>query len=506
VAGTLKHIAKHSAIYAMGDILAKTVGFLLLPLYTRTFSIPEYGILSLIIVLNTLPSRFISQGINTWAIKAITLDYQDDPTRRRIAISTAHYYLILSGVVVNSLLILSIPLLGRWVLKSGNYNHLLACAFASSVLETAQMIPLNVLLRARFRSVLYSVLSFGQFLMSVGLNIYFIVYLESGIGGIIYTDLIVAFVVATVSFFVIWPELVPVFSWSEVRQMVRYGWPLIPARASMWLLDFVDRFQLQRLSTIVEVGLYSAGTKYAKIFQFLYLAQFEKVWPSVFFPLSREAGAERKLSRLFTYLFLVACGLGLAVILFVEPIVKMTLERSYWRASRVVGWLVMGFILEATYQVFTVGLRVHNQTRYMPLIVGSGAAFNILANLWVLPRWGMVGAGFTTFCANAILVVLGYYYSNRVYPVPYEWRRLIHIASLFTALFVIDSVWSPENLVVSIPFKILELLAFPLVLWMMGLLNEEEIRSLLIVVRGFGQRAGQALRLSRALPWTEKVE
>src|SRR2546426_1274824 len=412
MSGTLRHIAKHSAIYAVADILAKIVGFLLLPLYTRKFSTYEYGMLSLILILNTLPARFITQGITTWAIKAITLDYADDPRRRRIALSTAHYYLILSALVVSACIFLSIPLLSRWLLKSDQYGHLLACVCVITVLETAQVIPLNVILRAKFRSVFYSTLAFCEFLASVTLNIFFIVYLQSGIAGIIYTDLMVGSAVTLASFFIIRPELVPVFSWPEVRRMVRYGWPLLPARLSMWLLDFADRFQLQYLSTTVEVGLYAAGAKFAKVFEFLFLSQFEKVWPSVYFPLSKEEGATRKFSQIFTYLFLAGCGLGLGVILFVGPCVKLTLEEHYWRASKVVVWLVAGFILEVTYQVFSAGIRIANQTRYVPHIVGAGAAFNVLANFWVLPRGGMGGAGFTTFLAHAILVTLRFHYSN----------------------------------------------------------------------------------------------
>lgn len=506
MSGTLRHIAKHSAIYAVADILAKIVGFLLLPLYTRKFSTYEYGMLSLILILNTLPGRFVSQGINTWAIKAITLDYADDPKRRRVAISTAHYYLILSALVVNGCLFLSIPLLSRWVLKTDDYRHLIACICAIGVLETAQMIPLNVLLRARFRSVFYSTLSFCEFLASVGLNILFIVYFNTGIAGIIYTDLIVGFAVTVVSFFIIRPELVPVFSWVEVRRMVGYGWPLIPARISMWILDFADRFQLQRLSTTVEVGLYSAGSKYAKVFQFLFQTQFEKVWPSVFFPLSREEGAGHKFARLFTYLFLAASGLGLGVILFVDPCVKLTLERHYWRASRVVVWLVAGFILEMSYQVFTAGLRVANRTRYMPLIVGAGAAFNVLANIWVLPRWGMVGAGFTTFGANAVLVILAYRYSSRFFPVPYEWGRLTRIAGLFAAIIIADMLWSPEGPWVSLPFKAVGFLAFPLGLRLMGVVSPEEIRSLRGVVRSVSRRTGKIFGPERILESNVKVD
>jgi O-antigen/teichoic acid export membrane protein len=281
--------------------------------------------------------------------------------------------------------------------------------------------------------------------------------------------------------------------------MIRFGWPLIPGRISMWLLDFADRFQLQRLSSAVEVGLYSVGAKYARIFQFLFLVQFEKVWPSISFPLAKEKDAPEQFARLFTYLFLFACSLGIATILFIDPCVKLTLERSYWRASQAAEWLIGGFILEMTYQVFGSGLRITGNTRHSPVIVGSGAAFNILANLWVLPRWGMVGAGFTTFLANGILVVLSYYYSNRYYPIRYEWSRLGRIAGLFALVWIADSLWSPEHIGVAIALKLVALAAFAFALRALHIIRPNEVQYLADALKRLGFKTRQALGIARRL-------
>lgn len=169
-------------------------------------------------------------------------------------------------------------------------------------------------------------------------------------------------------------------------------------------------------------------------------------------------------------------------------------------------WLVSGFILEMSYQVFSAGIRIKNQTRYMPFIVGMGAGFNVIANFWVLPRWGMVGAGFTTFCANGVLVVLAYHYSNRFFPVPYEWDRLTRIGGLFAALVIADALWSPTRLFTAIPLKVLGLLAFPVGLWFMGVISSKELRSLREVAESFARKPGKKLRLDRAVDSTAKLD
>jgi O-antigen/teichoic acid export membrane protein len=271
----------------------------------------------------------------------------------------------------------------------------------------------------------------------------------------------------------------------------------------MWLLDFADRFQLQALSTTVEVGLYSVGAKYARIFQFLYLTQFEKVWPSIYFPLAREKDASRQFARVFTYLFLGACSLGIGVILFIDPCIRLTLQKSYWRASLAVPWLVAGFILELTHQVFSSGLRITNNTRFLPLIVGAGATFNVLANLWVLPRWGMPGAAFTTFAANGVLVALSFHYTRRFFTVDYEWGRLGKIAGLFAAVWLADALFAPADLRLAIVFKVVGLAAFGFGLWMLRIVGPTELRYFTEEAQASLSRVRQALGLGRRPPASE---
>ena len=265
MSSVLRHIAKHSAIYASADILAKVVGFALLPLYTRKFSAAEYGILALILLFNTVPGRFITQGIPHWALKVVTLDYRDDPHRRRVAISTAYYYMMLSAAVVNGLLLLCLPLVARWVLKSSEYNHLLVCAFGISLFQTARVIPLYVLLRANFRSVLYSTLSLCEFVGTVCLNIWFVVFLDSGIAGIIYTDLIVGSCVAVVAFFAgigmmfLLKWMLPVFK-IDVSEYKRKDWlghgaTFFFSWLAFWILLLNPPFADLTSPTIVKVAI-----------------------------------------------------------------------------------------------------------------------------------------------------------------------------------------------------------------------------------------------------------
>ena len=50
---------------------------------------------------------------------------------------------------------------------------------------------------------------------------------------------------------------------------------------------------------------------------------------------------------------------------------------------------------------------------------------NVGLNFWLIPRYGMVGASISTAVAYVVLFAGMRVYAQSVYPVPYQWRRLV---------------------------------------------------------------------------------
>ena len=77
---------------------------------------------------------------------------------------------------------------------------------------------------------------------------------------------------------------------------------------------------------------------------------------------------------------------------------------------------------------------------------------------------GMMGAAWATLSSCMLMLLMSYVASQRVYPIPYEWRRLI--VALFSAvpLLLVASMIGFQNLVFEACFKAALLGAYPLVL------------------------------------------
>jgi O-antigen/teichoic acid export membrane protein len=121
-----------------------------------------------------------------------------------------------------------------------------------------------------------------------------------------------------------------------------------------------------------------------------------------------------------------------------------------------------------------------------PVISAVAAAANIGLNFYFIPRWGIVGAGFTTVIGYALLLWLGWLNAQRSYPVSYEWNRVLRIFAV-TSGYVALSVWVvPEASAPGIVLRLLLAGSYPLALLAVGALSSgdrDRIRALIAMRR-----------------------
>jgi O-antigen/teichoic acid export membrane protein len=70
------------------------------------------------------------------------------------------------------------------------------------------------------------------------------------------------------------------------------------------------------------------------------------------------------------------------------------------------------------------------------VVTGAAAAVNVALNLILIPPYGMMGAAVATVAAYATMFVGMSWWGQRVYRVPYQWRRVLTAALAGAALAV----------------------------------------------------------------------
>ncbi|MBV8257360.1 MAG: polysaccharide biosynthesis C-terminal domain-containing protein, partial [Actinobacteria bacterium] len=114
----------------------------------------------------------------------------------------------------------------------------------------------------------------------------------------------------------------------------------------------------------------------------------------------------------------------------------LTSRPGYLRAEKGVALLAFAFALYAGYTVLAIGSGRARRTQLNWVVTGFGALVNVGLNVWLIPKYGLVGAAIATLAGYAALFVAMTAYAQTIYPVPYQWRRIVTVLAAAAALNV----------------------------------------------------------------------
>ena len=92
---SIKILGKQSLIYGAGHVVARSITFLLLPLYTNVFSLEDYGIISLIYTFLGFMNVILHYGLDTSLLKHYVPANNED---RKAFLTNAYASLLLTTI------------------------------------------------------------------------------------------------------------------------------------------------------------------------------------------------------------------------------------------------------------------------------------------------------------------------------------------------------------------------------------------------------------------------
>jgi O-antigen/teichoic acid export membrane protein len=205
----------------------------------------------------------------------------------------------------------------------------------------------------------------------------------------------------------------------------------------------------------------------------LLLTAFRTAWPAFAYSIRDDSEARRTYAYVLTYLTVLTGWVALALTLLSPWIVDLLATPEFAESARVVGPLAFSTVAYAAYIVVAIGVGRARRTQFNWVVTGAAAAINVALNLALIPRYGMMGAAIATVAAYATMAVGMAWWSQRIYPVPYQWRRVVTAAAGAAVLAA-----AGRELDVGLTAAVALILAYPLVLLLLGFTSHEERRRL----------------------------
>jgi O-antigen/teichoic acid export membrane protein len=471
----LKRLGRHSAIYGLGGLVSRILATLLLPLYTHYLPPGSYGRVEIVTAATAVLAIVLQLGISS-AFFRFYFDAKED-ARRLTVIRTSFWFTMATSTVGLVLGLVFADPVGH--LLGLGHDPTLVRAAAVGLWAQTNYQQLTALFRVEERSTQYAIASVANVLITVAAMVLFVAVFHWGAVGLVVGNFTGTLTVYLVLVVYRYEQLGLEFDRTLFRNMQTFGMPLVPSALALWTINFVDRQFIVHYKSAAEVGVYSAAVKIAAVITFVMVA-FRTAWPAFAYSIEDDREAKRTYSFVLTYLLALTSWAALALGALAPWLVRLLTDPRYQRAEKGVALLAFAGAVYAGYIVLAIGSGRARRTQLNWVVTGAGAAVNVGLNIWLVPRYGMVGAAISTAVAFVVLFVGMTLYAQHVYPVQYQWRRVVTCVAAAVGLTVAaraaDLPLAPSFLVV---------LAYPLVLALLGFYLPAERQRLRRLVPSF---------------------
>lgn len=467
----IKNVSKHTIIYGMGDMLAKSIGFFLIPLYTHYLNTEQYGALELLDLTTYIVGLLLAMGIAQSVVRYY-FEYEDTKRRGQV-ISVAMISIWAVSLVALAALITFSRDVSGIVFGGPDYYKYFNIIFITMVINLSNEIPMT-LLRIEQKSVFFVSVSMAKLAISLTLNIVFIVYFGMGIMGILLAGLIASSLVGVFLTVYILNRVKLSYPIDIMKAMLGYSIPLIGSWAGMFVLHFGDRFLLQRLDSLDSVGIYALAYKFGMMGNTLILTPFLMTWAPKRFEIVKQPDAKKVYAHVFTYFCLIQLFVSLGIAVLIRDVIGVVAEEGYRTAYLYTPAILLAYIFYGSYSYVQFGVLLKKKTKYLGISSIFVAVANIGLNYWLIPIMGIWGVTLVTVISFGLLVGIIFPFAQRLYHIPYQWGRLLKMAIVTGVLYLIAGQVNPDNVAVSMLVKFLIAFSFPFVLYLIGFFTKEE--------------------------------
>jgi O-antigen/teichoic acid export membrane protein len=473
LAAEMRRLGKHSAVYGLGGIVSRVIAVFLLPIYTRYLDPDDFGAVGVLIALSAVLVTILRAGISS-AFFRFWFDSKE-AAQRLLVLRTSFWFTMASATA---------GLAAGWILASPIADVLslddpwLVRAAFVGIWAQMNYEQLTAVFRVEERSGLFVLASLANIAITVVTSVLLIVGYDQGALGLIVGNFTGTLAVYLLLLGYRRAQLGLSFSRELLREMNRFGVPLVPAALALIAMNLGDRFFLVHFAGIEEVGRYEIGVRIASAMVLLITA-FRMAWPAFAYSIDDDTEAKRTYAYVLTYLVVIASWLALALGVLSPWLVRVLATPAYYEGGRVVALLAFGGVAYAAYIVMAIGVGRAKRTQFNWVITGAAALVSVALNLALVPEYGMMGSAIAAAAAFSAMFLGMTWYAQRVFPTPYQWRRVATAAGTGVALTLVGKL-----LDVPLAVAIVLVAVYPVALLVLGFYQPEERARLRRATRG----------------------
>jgi len=200
------------------------------------------------------------------------------------------------------------------------------------------------------------------------------------------------------------------------KATVAASWPFALNAVSVLLNNNVDIVILTFFKGKEQVGLYTACVYILSVVGYSQSALVSSAYPVVSRLFAMDPGALKKsYEKLFKLVSVTGLPLCVGGAMVAGPLLSTLFKKSYGAGAGAFVILSAGVVFTnyaSLFGMFTAG--IHKQKEFGVIYIGS-TVMNVVLNLALVPRFGIIGSSVATLISNASVIIAGYMIILRPY-------------------------------------------------------------------------------------------
>ena len=436
----MKHYLKKTIDYAAGNFFNKVLLILLLPIFTHFLLPQEFAVYTNLMIFFSFASLIyllgIHQAIFSHFYDVKTVEYQFS------LISSIYVILTVFGFALSILIILLRNELSLLVLRSTDYSHLfyyIAIILFFNMLFSISLSLMNIMERSRQYAIISALQNVIVLLLIILFSInnkfsveYYFIFLA--IASVIASFVGIIQIIKIVKNFQVPKKEKKYFSSAIVSSMLKFGIVMIPGTISMLILQASDRYMLTYLSanTMHDVGIYSAGYRIGMIMHFL-VTMISLVYLPYAMKIAKEPQAQSINRSMFKYFVIFGSLFGSLIIIYSQEIFRYIIDSNYITSYKIVFAGVISSFLYGIFNIININYYARKKAGNITLAVILGSIINIALNFFLIPKYGIFGAGIASIISYLFIVIFNYFIAAQLYKFRYP------VLLIFVGLIILSS-------------------------------------------------------------------
>ena len=393
-----KKLLGNTTIFFVSQFASKVVTFLLLPLYTSYMSTEEFALAELVTTMISLLLPILSLSLSSAVLRFV----MDNANNASSALYISNR-VFTAGLVI---LIFLYPLI-NYINIFPNVEWIFIFSFFTTGYESLY----NGYTRAVGKIKLIGIVGVFKTIITVILNIYFLVIIDLGVKGYLLALALANLIAIGIYFYsnlnFKGERLLKLDERKLQHEMLCYSIPLIPNSISWWIISSFNRYVINGVCGASVLGLFSAASRLPSILITIQNIVGEAMVLSIIeeYDNERDVNYFTNLYNLYNFIMVCICSL---LILLMEWIAGFLLSKDFFQA-----WIYVPFLLIATVFGALSGYLGNfysackkNNGMFLSTLLGGG--ISCILYCFAIKPFGVLGA--TMVNIVAYVVIWGYRY------------------------------------------------------------------------------------------------